>query len=520
MFRILKDLLTGKNVKEQKHETNKKQLSKSLEENISIFKEIFDNDNTIIFRNLETQKPDSINCSLIFVDGMIDKEIVNENILLPIMNNTISKDIDNSNLLDFLIKKIIISDDIKKSTDIDEIVGSIVYGDTILIVDGLDEVLILNTKGWSFRSINEPSSELVVRGPREGFIESILVNTSLIRRKIRNSGLKFEFKEIGARTKTKVSLCYVDNLVNKKVLEELKSRLDKIDIDSILESNYIEELICDSPFSPFETIGYTERPDVVAGKLLEGRVAILVDGTPVVLTVPFLFIEYFQSNQDYYNFYFFASFNRLLRYIAFFFTTSIPAIYLSLVTFHQEMLPTPLLLSISSARDSVPFPTILEILIMLLIFDILREGGIRLPEPVGAAISIVGALVIGEAAVAAKIVSAPIVIVISLTGISAFLIYQMKGGIIFARFILLFFSSFLGLYGYMFGIIGLFIHLMSMRSFGIPYMLNVGALNKQDVKDTTVRAPWWYMDYRPKLISKVDSIRESNTANKKDKDNS
>lgn len=508
MFRNFKNILMGKNDKTQVYESNKKQLNKSLEKNITMFKDIFANDNTIIFRKLETLKPNSINCCLIFVDGMIDKEIVNENILLPIMKNEIDKSIDKSYILDFLIKKIIISDDIKKSTEIDEIIGCIVYGDTVLFIDGIDEVLILNTKGWSFRSINEPSSELVVRGPREGFIESILINSSLIRRKIRNSSLKFEFREIGVRTKTKVSLCYIDDLVNKKVLEELKKRLDQIDIDGILESNYIEELICDSPFSPFETIGYTERPDIVAGKILEGRIAILVDGTPVVLTVPFLFIEYFQSNQDYYNFYFFASFNRILRYIAFFFTTSIPAIYLSLVTYHQELIPTPLLLSISSARDSVPFPTILEIVIMLLIFDLLREGGIRLPQPVGAAISIVGALVIGEAAVAAKIVSAPIVIVIALTGISVFLIYQMKGGIIYTRIVLLLFSASLGLFGYMFGIICLFIHLMSMKSFGIPYMLNFAALNKQDVRDTTLRAPWWYMNYRPKLIGKANPKRQ------------
>ncbi len=509
MFRNLKDILFGKNINNQKDsEKKQKQLKKSLADNISMFKDIFANDSTIIFRNLESQKPNSIDCCLIFVDGMIDKEIVNENILLPIMRKKIDEDIEKSNILDYLIKKVIISDDIKRSTDIDEIIGCIVYGDTVLFVDGIDEVLILNTKGWSFRGINEPSAELVVRGPREGFIESILINTSMIRRKIRTSGLKFEFREIGVRTKTKVSLCYVEELVNKKVLEELKSRLDKIDIDGILETNYIEELICDSPFSPFETIGYTERPDVVAGRILEGRIAILVDGTPVVLTVPFLFIEYFQSNQDYYNFYFFASFNRMLRYIAFFFTTSIPAIYLALVTYHQEMLPTPLLLSISSARDSVPFPTILEILIMIIIFDLLREGGIRLPEPVGAAISIVGALVIGEAAVAAKIVSAPIVIVISLTGISAFLIYPLKGGIIYTRLIFLFLASFLGLYGYMFGVISLFIHLMSMRSFGIPYMLTIGSLNMQEIKDSTVRAPWWYMKYRPRLIGKANPKRK------------
>ncbi len=243
--------------------------------------------------------------------------------------------------------------------------------------------------------------------------------------------------------------------------------------------------------------------------MLEGRISILCDGTPFVSTLPYLFIEYFQASEDYYNNYIFATINRLIRIIGFFLSTSVPAIYVALTTYHQEMIPTPLLLSISAAREGVPLPTVIEAMIMLFTFEIIREAGVRLPAAIGQAVSIVGALVLGQAAVAARLISAPMVIVTALTGISSFLTPQMIETLILIRFILLALSSFLGLYGYIFGIIGIFIHLMSLRSFGVPYMLNVSPINKQDVKDTAIRAPWWYMYYRPKLISDRNSVRKA-----------
>lgn len=491
---------------------NNLSLKKSLTDNTTLFKEIFSGDNTIIFRDIQTLN--STRCLLIFADGMADTKIINDNILYPIMGFSIEQNSASTHLPDILMSKVIVSDDIEKQTDLDMIVGSILYGDTVLLIDGQDEALIINTKGWKTRTIEEPTSERIVKGPREGFIESLAVNISLVKRKIKNPNLKFILKNIGVETKTSVCICYIEGIASPKILNELKNRLDKINIDGILGSNYIEELIADSPFSPFSTTGYTQRPDTVAGKLLEGRIAIIVDGTPVVITIPYIFLEYFQSTEDYYDNYLFASFNRILRYLAFFLSTSVPAIYVSLVTYHQEMIPTPLLLSIGSARDGVPFPTIVEAFAMIIVFDLLREGGIRLPEPIGTAISIVGALVLGQAAVEAKLVSAPIVIVVALTAISAFLIYTLKGAAIIVRFVFLILSGFLGLYGYIFGVIGLFIHLLSLRSFGVPYMLNLGAINPEDVKDTVIRAPWWYMIYRPKLIAAGNPVRQSNTRSK------
>jgi len=405
--------------------------------------------------------------------------------------------------------------EISELLDLDKLASSVVYGDTLLLIDGVVSALIIDNKGWQVRAISQPDSEVVVRGPREGFTESIETNLSMISRKIINPDLKFESLEVGIRTKTKISICYLESLAADKILEELKKRLKNIDLDGVLESGYIEELIKDAPLSPFKTIGSTERPDVVAASLLEGRIAVVCDGTPYVLTLPFIFVEYFQTNEDYYQNFIFGSIGRILRIIGFILTTSTPAIYIALTTYHQEMIPTPLLLSVASARQGVPFPTVVETLIMGITFEILREAGTRLPRPIGQSISIVGALVLGEAAVSARLVSAPMVIVIALTGITSLMLPKMTGSLILIRLIFIFLASTMGLYGYIFGVIGLFIHLMSIRSFGIPYMLSIGSISKQEIKDTFIRAPWWYMYYRTKLINDKNSVRKEDAELKK-----
>lgn len=295
---------------------------------------------------------------------------------------------------------------------------------------------------------------------------------------------------------------------------ELDNRLDKIDIDAILDSGYIQQLIQDSPLSIFKTIGNTERPDVVAAKLLEGRIAVVVDGSPDVLTLPFLFMEYFQEADDYYLSYIFASINRFLRGLGVFFSTSIPAIYAAIITFHQEMIPSPMLLSISSSRQGVPFPTIVEMLILLFAFEVIREAGMRLPSPMSQSVSIVGAIIMGQAAVEARVFSAPMVIVVSVTGITGLLTLKLKGATIVIRLILLMLSGFMGLYGYTFGVSGFFIYMFSLRSFGVPYMLEYGSINSVDLKDTFIRAPWWYMTFRPKQIAAKNIIRERSSGTK------
>lgn len=484
-------------------------ISKMLEDNIELFKKIFKNHEDINYRVIENFYNKKIRICLISVDGMIDKVLINDNILKPIMLTKIEGLDSSKNNLYKTMNSLILTNEITMTSDIEELVSSLLYGDAILLVDGLDEAILISSRHLETRSVSEPTSERTIKGPKEGFVELISVNISLIRRRISSPNLIFKFKELGTETKTTATYCYIEGIANNEIVTELENRLSKIvDIDAILSPQQIIELIRDEPYSPFDTIGSTERPDSVVGKLLEGRVAILVDGSPVVLTIPFVFQECFQASEDYYTNYYYASMNRIIRYICFFITISTPALYISLVTFHREMVPTPLLLSIISARQGVPLPAILEALLLLFVFEVLREAGVRFPEQIGSAVSIVGALIIGEAAVTARLVSAPIVIVVALTGISGFLVFSIKGAIIILRVIFLVMSGILGVFGYIFGVVLLVLHLMTLRSFGVPYMLNLTSLRKQDLKDTVIRAPWRYMRFRPKIIGKINPVRK------------
>ena len=308
-------------------------------------------------------------------------------------------------------------------------------------------------------------------------------------------------------SKTRICLSYIDGIVNQAVLAELKRRLTSFEIDSILDVTYLAELIRDAPRSPFKTVGSTERPDVVAAKILEGRVAILCDGTPFALTVPFLFLENFQSSEDYYTHFFYATFTRILRFFAFFIAVSLPALYIALICYHKEMIPKSLLISIAQSREGVPFPAVVEMLILLVMFDLIREAGIRLPKPVGFTISMVGAIVLGQSIVTARIVSSEMIIIVAICGITSFLTPRMDQEIIVLRVIFLIFSSTLGIYGYALSILAFLFHISSLRSFGVDYLAYLTATKPQEAKDVYVRAPWWVMRTRPWALQHNNIIR-------------
>ena len=506
--------LYNTHIKETINEPDNPGLNKSLDDNISTFKNIFENDETLIIRELQNKRLKNAQCCIIYLDGMVNTEIVNENIIQPVLCNNLSEDIEIDNLLEELKKKVIVSNNVTLETEINKIVSSIINGDTLFLIEGYDKALIISSKGGQVRPITEPTSSRVFRGPREGFTESIMVNLTLVRRKIKNPDLKFKFKEIGERTHTKTCICYIEGLALEGILSELEQRLDKIDIDGIIDSGYIQELIKDAPYSPFETVGSSERPDVIAAKLLEGRIALFVDGSPFVLTVPYLVVENFQSNEDYYNNYIYSTMNRLIRGFTAVTSITIPALFLSLVTYHQEMLPTPLLLSISASIQGVPVPTVISLFVMLFVFDLLREAGTRMPSSIGQAVNIVGTLVLGQAVVEARLVSAPVIIVTALTGIMTLINMNFISATIIFRTFLLFGASFLGIYGFLMCIIILYLHLMSIRSFGVPYMMNVTRARNQDGQDAWIRAPWWTMTLRPKIVAAKDLVRQSSRKSK------
>jgi spore germination protein KA len=379
----------------------------------------------------------------------------------------------------------------------------------MLLMDGSPKGIALGSREWVDRGVQEPSSQTVVRGPKDGFTETLRTNTALIRRRIKDPNLWLETKQIGEKTQTDVAIMYLKGVANDKTVSELQSRLNRIKIDAILESGYIEELIQDEVYTPFPTVYNTERPDAVAAALLEGRIAIFVDGTPFVLIVPALMVHFFQSSEDYYQRADIATLIRILRYFSFFLALLTPSLYIAVSTFHQEMLPTPLLISLASQREGVPFPAFVEAMMMEVVFEILREAGVRMPRAIGSSISIVGALVIGQAAVEAGFVSATMVIIVSLTAICSFVFPANSMAMAFRmlRFLFMILAATFGLYGIILGLIVMVLHLNSLRSFGLPYLAPNAPFILQDQKDNIIRLPHWSLLKRPRLISKNDTDR-------------
>lgn len=402
-------------------------------------------------------------------------------------------------VLEFCKASVIAESEISDVTTFEQLFDKLLTGFSILLVDGSAHALAIGTKDVKARPVEEPNVQSVVRGPREGFSEVLVWNTAMLRRKINSRHLWIETMKIGDVTRTEVALVYIENIASKDIVEQARNRLKSIRTDSVLESNYIEEFLQDRKYSPFPTIFNTERPDVVSAGLLEGRVAILVDGTPFALMAPALFVQFFQSSEDYYQRTDFSSLIRLLRFLSFFLAGVTPALYIAISTFHHEMLPTTLLYNLASQREGVPFPAFVEAMMMEVTFEILREASVRMPKSIGQAISIVGTLVVGQAAVEAGLVSAAMVIVVSITAISNFVIPSFNMGISvrMIRFSLMMLAASLGLYGIFLGGIVLILHLCSLSSLGVPYMSPVAPYRKTGQEDALVRLPMLGMFRRP-----------------------
>ncbi|MBB3113569.1 spore germination protein KA [Paenibacillus phyllosphaerae] len=409
-------------------------------------------------------------------------------------------------------QQLMVNCSIRTVTKLDDGINGILSGETLVLLDGYAEGLLITTKAWESRSITEPATDTVVRGPRDGFTENIRTNTSLVRKRIKDPQFRLEAMVVGNKTRTDINIAYMKGTVKDGLVEEVRQRLQKIDIDGVLESGYIEELIEDAPLSVFSTIASTERPDKVASALLEGRVAIFVDNTPFVLLLPTFFWQFFQASDDYYSRYWVGSFFRIVRYIAFLISLMLPSLYVMLVSFHQEMIPSMLAFTIASGREVVPFPVLVEAIMMELAFELMREAGLRMPKPVGQAVSIVGSLIIGQAAVQAGLVSPFMVIVVAVTGIASFAIpnYSASIAIRLLRFPLLIASGMLGLLGFAAVFFMVVIHALSIRSFGESYLAPAAPFRPSDQKDIVLRFPWWSIK-RPPSFSKEQRRQGKNT---------
>jgi len=385
---------------------------------------------------------------------------------------------------------------------VDEVVTAMLNGSIAIAMESYSFFIVIEMANTQYRQVSEPTSQTVIRGPKDSFVESISTNQSLIRRRIRNQNLCFEEFVIGNETQTKVHLVYVNGLANEKIIGEIRTRLNKINVSAIFESANIEDLIADKTFTVFPLALNTERPDTVTANLMEGKMAIIVDGSPFVLLVPAVFTDFFVSSEDYYHHFLIASFIRILRYISFMIVLITPAAYVGLLTFNQEMIPTNLLISIIAQRQGVPFPAFVEVFIMEFTFEILREAGVRMPRAVGMTVSIVGALVVGQAAVEAGLISNIMVIIVAITATANFVapVYSLSAATRMLRFILIIMSAFFGLYAILLGLVLMVAHLASLRSFGVPYLATVAPFNLKAQKDVFIVFPYWSMNRRPSYL--------------------
>ncbi|EZP75933.1 GerA spore germination protein [Parageobacillus genomosp. 1] len=478
-------------------------LSNDLDQNLQELQNIYKNCMDVVFRPFKIGG--KTKAVLIYIDGLSNIEEIDAGVLTSLMkeNNT-----DQLIYVNHILEQKLTVSKVKKVQTITDCIEQISGGNPVLLIDQQSEAFALGLSNWEKRSIEEPTGEAVIRGPREGFTESLGTNLALLRRKIRSPKLKTKSMKIGEYTQTEIVITYIEGIAEQDLIQEVEARLNRIKLDGILETSYIEELIEDNPYSPFPQVLNTERPDVVAANLLEGRVAILQDGTPFVLIVPVSFYSFLQSSEDYYERSLISTVTRWLRYIFLLISLLLPSLYVALLTFHQEMLPTTLLVTIAASRERVPFPALVEALLMEIVFEALREAGLRLPKQAGSAVSIVGALVIGQAAVQAGLVSSPLIMVVALTGIASFTIPRYAAGMALRmmRFPMIFLAGTLGLLGIMLGLLMIVTHMVTLRSFGVPYLAPMAPIQGGEMKDVLLRAPWWKFNTRPHLTGTDNNI--------------
>ncbi|WP_088035068.1 spore germination protein [Evansella clarkii] len=465
-------------------------LSNNLKETVESLLKIFGDSNDIVQRDFKIAKTKS--AVLFYIEGLSDADSIEEDVVKPlqqIKSEAINEQKDE--VIKQAIQDSINLTQIDFSANFEDAILPFMSGKSLLVVDGLAKLIILGTITYENRGIEEPQSEVLIRGPRDGFIENLPTNIVLIRRRIRDPNLTIQLGKLGRRSKNDFAIIYIKGITDESLVEEVRYRISCIDRATIEESGTIEQLIEDNVLSPFPQILQTERPDKAAASLNNGQVIILVDGTPFSLITPITFEQLFKSTEDYYDRWQIGSLIRMLRYSAAFIALFLPSLYIAMISYHQGMIPTTLALSIAGAREGVPFPAFVEALLMELTLELLREAGVRLPRAVGQTIGIVGGLVIGDAAVRAGIVNPIMVIVVALTAIASFAIpaYNVSITLRMLRFFLMLLAASFGLFGIIIAYIAINIHLVGLRSFGRYYTSPFAPYRFIDLMDTVIRMP-------------------------------
>ncbi len=482
-------------------------LSKKLDDNKQVLGEIFDHCGDLVTREFRIGKQGSTRALAVFLDSLVNLGALEESMTEPLQ--TIQAP-PSGVTMEWLMEEAVPNARVLIYNRWVDVAGEITKGLVALFVDGQDQALLLYAPENVDRPVMMPQTESVARGSLDAFNENGRLNVALVRKRLHTTRLAVEKVDIGEVTKYKVAIVYLKGYVYEGLVEEIKTRLHRIRIDGILGSGQLEELIQDAPYSPVSGIGVTERPDRVASALLQGKAALILDNDPFALIAPSTLATDMQSPEDYYNRYWFASFIRLLRWSSLLIALLAPAFYVAVTTFHQDLIPTDFLSSILSSRSSVPFPGMVEASVMVLAFEVLQEAGIRLPKPFGQTIGVVGAILIGQVAVTAGLVSPVVVLTIALTAIASYTLasLNLSTGLRLLRFVFIIAAGFLGLFGVMAVFTMSTFQLCAVRSFGIPYLTPMAPLSLGDLKDTFIRAPIWAMRMRPRLAGYVEPVKQ------------
>ncbi|MCL2678283.1 MAG: spore germination protein [Clostridiales bacterium] len=480
------------------------QLKSDLRESLSQIKEAVGNNGDVIIRNFSVKRKSGgrQEMALVFIDGLCDKEVLNHHVLKPLMDAQFTLHLRGESALQYIYEEIISVSDAKTGEKLEDLAGQVLSGVSALLLDGCRKYILFDVRQWQTRGIKEPETDVVVRGPREGFVETMKINMGMLRRKIKHSGLTFDPMQVGRYSVTDVCVVYLEGVARQEIVDEVKRRLSRIDIDGALESGYLEAFIEEAPLSVFPTVGHSEKPDVVAAKLLEGKVAVMIDGSPFVLTAPNFFAENFASAEDYYTRFHYHSLLRLIRWAAFLVSVLLPGFYVAVTTYHQEFIPPALLLVMAAAEENTPFSGGFSVLLMSLVYEILREAGVRLPRQIGQSVSIVGALIMGDAAVSANIISPAVLIIIGVTVVATFVTSPLNELSTLLRLVFLFAGWFMGGFGLLLAGMAVMLYLCSLRSFSVPYLAPLAPLRPGYLGDVFIRLPLWLLQKRPPYITK------------------
>lgn len=487
------------------------EVSASLKKNLNCLKKIFHVpvNKDVIFREFTIGADPPVAAAAIFIDGMIDKVLQTLSILEPLMLlSSLSLD-RGPTLLNTVVRHLLPGNQVDTHAKMRDVIDGVLMGSTVILVDSCSQAIIVDTKGWEHRNVERPVNEAVIRGPQEGFTETLRVNTALIRKSLHSPDLVTKFLKLGRVNRVDCAIMYLAGLTNPQLVEEVERRVSSISTDFIIESGMLEQFIEDNPYSLFPQTNTTERPDRVVAGLVSGQAAILVDGSPSVLLVPTTFFSIFQASEDAYVRWPYGSMLRIIRLFGLLLATFLPGFYMAVVNFHHEMIPTDLLMSITAARENVPFPSIVEVLLMVVSFELIREAGIRIPGVIGPTLGIVGALILGQAAVAAGIVSPILIIIVALTAIGGYTItnYSLSLTVRLLQFVYIFLGAVMGVYGLMLGFF-IQLHLMvATRSFGAPYLAPLAPLARSS-SDSLFRAHVWQQEYRPEYLLPQDMYHQ------------